>query len=139
MQVYRFVSSALYRKFLRLPEFDFCFAKITRNHGAFLRFADFLWSANGHVPFYSYADLRYEQILRIKRHIISTESVLWLSKRMERVDIFLFWLKSLAAFFALIYKHAPSPINPARIFSSFCLFFFKQEKEGQTRKMEFFI
>jgi len=43
LQFYRFVSSAIRKKFLRLPEFDFCpyRAKITRNHGALKRYTDF--------------------------------------------------------------------------------------------------
>jgi hypothetical protein len=51
------VTSAVNQNFLRLPEFDFCFAKITRNRGAFSQIADFHLLQNGTHQYQSHSRL----------------------------------------------------------------------------------
>ena len=84
------------------PSSIFAGAKITRNHGAFLRFADINKS------------VKHSSASRFRRMFARNEQT---SRRGEACAF-----KGNSAL--------TKPINPARIFSSFCLFFFKQEKEG---------
>ena len=66
LQVYRSAGSVIYQNFLRLPEFDFCRAKITRNRGAFLFLAN-LQQKTGVLRLSFYFLLQVEEIFRIEK------------------------------------------------------------------------
>ena len=106
----------------------FAKAKIARNHGAFLWFADFLLTTKWYAPinkslraYSAFADgeksVKRSHASRFRRMFVSDEQT---SRRGEARTF---------GFIATLTK----PINPARIFDSFCLFFFQKEKEDEER------
>ena len=118
---YRFVSSAIWQNFLRLPELKFYgFAvKFTRSHGTFLQITDFLRAAKWCAPiFKAIRALRAFADHKNYANSYFASRFRGISQKSPRGEALSFRLK----------QEVRKPINPARIFASFWGLFLSKRK-----------